>query len=66
MTSQKIKEEHIGVLKSKNFKNYIIVIIKPVDIKNIKNAGIDFLNGSLIFRCINIDPTITTPIKHKT
>ena len=65
MTSQKIKEEHIGVLKFKSFKNYIIVIIKPVDIKNIKNAGIDFLNGSLTFRCINIDPTITTLIKHK-
>ena len=65
MASQKIKEEHIGVLKFRSSNNYIIVIIKPVDIKNIKNAGIDFLNGSLIFRCINIDPTITTLIKHK-
>ena len=43
MTSQKIKEEHIGVLKFRNSKLYIIVITKPVDIKNIKNAGIDFL-----------------------
>mgnify|MGYP001168383857 FL=1 len=65
MTSQKIKEEHIGVLKFRNSKLYIIVITKPVDIKNIKNAGIDFLNGSLIFKCINTDPTITTLIKHK-
>ena len=65
MISQKTKEEHIGVLKFRLSKYYIIVIIKPVDIKNIKNAGIDFLNGSLIFRCINIDPTITTLIKHK-
>jgi predicted methyltransferase MtxX (methanogen marker protein 4) len=65
MTSQKTKEEHIGVQKFRRSKHYTIVIIKPVDIKNIKNAGIDFLNGSLIFRCINIDPTITTLIKHK-
>ena len=65
MTSQKTKEEHIGVLKFRKSKHYIIEIIKPVDIKNIKNAGIYFLNGSLIFRCINIDPTITTLIKHK-